>query len=209
MPEAASPSGVIAIVRLRREQAVDEIVEALHAGGVRAIEVTIDSPGALDAVRRWRERDQALVGVGTVRTADQARAAIDAGAQFLVTPTTMAPVLEVADRAGVPIAAGALTPTEIDTAWQHGATAVKVFPVDTVGGPAYVRAVRAPLPDVPLVPTGGVDADAAHTYAAMNCTGVGVGSALGDEGPVASGDWAELRRRAEALTTAWSEGQAG
>ncbi|GAA4431923.1 bifunctional 4-hydroxy-2-oxoglutarate aldolase/2-dehydro-3-deoxy-phosphogluconate aldolase [Georgenia halophila] len=209
MPAASTPSGVIAIIRLREQRAVDEIFQALLDGGVRAVEVTADTPGAFEAVTRWRGKGSALVGVGTVRTPAMTRRAIDAGAEFLVTPTTMPEVLEIAGAAGVPVAAGALSPTEIDTAWHHGAAAVKVFPVDTVGGPAYIRAVQAPLSDVPLVPTGGVDASAARTYAGMGCVGVGVGSALVDERIVAAGDWSELQSRAAALAAAWSQGLAG
>ncbi|MFC7405811.1 bifunctional 4-hydroxy-2-oxoglutarate aldolase/2-dehydro-3-deoxy-phosphogluconate aldolase [Georgenia alba] len=206
MPETGAPSGIIAIVRLRRERAVDEIARALVAGGVGAVEVTIDTPGALEAIGRWRDDGGALVGVGTVRTPDHARRAIDSGAQFLVTPTTVSGVLAVARDAGVPIVPGALSPTEIDAAWQQGAAAVKVFPADALGGPAYVKAVQAPLPDVPLVPTGGVNAENARAYAALGCVGVGVGSALVDEGTVAAAHWDVLTDRASALQAAWSAG---
>src|SRR5699024_9333385 len=202
MQEAHPASGVIAIVRLRARHSLDEIVEALLLGGVRSVEITIETPGGLEAVSRWRDRGDASLGVGTVRTSQNARRAIEAGAGFLVTPTVIPPVLEVAAGARVPIVAGALSPTEIDMAWQQGASAVKVFPAAPLGGPAYIRAVQDPLPDVRLVPTGGVDADVARTYAAMGCAGVGVGSALVDERVAAVEDRAELRRRAEILTAA-------
>lgn len=206
MPEEPALRGIIAIIRLRRAPAPDELIEALLAGGVRTVEVTLGTPGALETVGRWRAYQEAFVGTGTVRTPEQAEQAIEAGAQFLVTPTTRPAVLEAAAREHVPVIAGALTPTEVDTAWQHGATAVKVFPIEAVGGPAYLRALQAPLPEIPFVPTGGVDAEGARAYAAMGCLGVGVGSALVDERTVAAGEWAELRRRAEAFTDAWADG---
>lgn len=101
-----------------------------------------------------------------------------------------------------------MTPTEIDTAWRQGAAAVKVFPVAAVGGPGYVRAVREPLDDVPLIPTGGVDAEATRAYARLGCVGVGVGSALVSEPIVAARDWSTLQQRAARFTAAWREGLA-
>ncbi|UED87948.1 bifunctional 4-hydroxy-2-oxoglutarate aldolase/2-dehydro-3-deoxy-phosphogluconate aldolase [Streptomyces profundus] len=205
---APGPAGVVAIVRLNTAPP-DGIRAALVAAGVEALEVTLTTPGAEAAIARWRESGTAAsVGAGTVRTPDEARRAVRAGAQFLVTPTTSAAVLDTAGEAGVPVLCGALTPTEIDTAWQLGASAVKVFPVDTVGGAAYVRAVLAPLPDIPLVPTGGVDAAAARAYAALGCRAVGVGGFLVSERLAANGDFDGLHARAAELTAAWHAGRA-
>ncbi|MCM3659779.1 bifunctional 4-hydroxy-2-oxoglutarate aldolase/2-dehydro-3-deoxy-phosphogluconate aldolase [Georgenia satyanarayanai] len=197
--------GVIAIVRLP-EPVPDAVLDSVVAGGVRAIEVTANTPGAFDTVARWRACSDVLVGVGTVRTVEGVGRAVDAGAQFIVTPTLVAAVLTEARQAGIPVVCGALSPTEIDCAWQHGATAVKVFPVDAAGGPRYVAALQAPLGDVPLVPTGGVDPSLTREYAALGCVGVGVGSALVAADVVRAGSWDTLERRAAAFAEAWSAG---
>ncbi|WP_062217617.1 bifunctional 4-hydroxy-2-oxoglutarate aldolase/2-dehydro-3-deoxy-phosphogluconate aldolase [Streptomyces sp. NBRC 109706] len=202
----ACPTGVVAIVRLNTAPP-DEIRTALVDAGVPALEVTLTTPGAEAAIARWRESGGAAsVGAGTVRTPDEARRAVRCGAQFLVTPTTSPAVLDLAGEAGVPVLCGAMTPTEIDTAWRLGAAAVKVFPVDALGGAAYVRAVRAPLGDVPLVPTGGVDARATRAYAALGCRAVGVGGHLVSDRLTATGDFEGLRTRAAELTAAWHAG---
>lgn len=143
--------------------------------------------------------------MGTVRTPDDARAAISAGAHFLVTPTTVPGVLAVAGEHGVPVACGALTPTEIDQAWRLGADVVKVFPVASVGGPDYLRAVRDPLPEVPLLPTGGVDRGNIRAYASAGAVGVGVGSSLVSEHAVVGEHWDDLRARARSFVDAWKE----
>jgi 2-dehydro-3-deoxyphosphogluconate aldolase/(4S)-4-hydroxy-2-oxoglutarate aldolase len=210
--------GVLAIVRLRRREPDDALLAALVDGGVRAVEVTLPTPGALAAVRRWAGEERVTVGVGTVRTPADAHAAADAGAAFLVTPTVRPDVLAAAAARGLPVLCGALTPTEIDLAWSCGAAGVKVFPAAQVGGPAYLRAVREPLDDVALLPTGGVDVAAARAYAADGCLGVGVGSALvaerlleggadGGAGRAAAG-LDEVRERARAFVSAWADGVA-
>ncbi len=209
-PHRSAPApgtGFVAIVRLRRHEPPDELLEALAAGGVDSVEVTLPTPGSLDAVRRWVSRGGIDVGVGTVRTVAGARAAIEAGAQFLVTPTSVPEVLRTAADAQVPVVCGALTPTEIDAAWQLGATAIKVFPSGPVGGPAYLKAVAEPLDDVPMMPTGGVTVETAREYARMGCVGIGVGGALVAEGLVAEQDWAELTRRAGEFADAWRQGR--
>jgi 2-dehydro-3-deoxyphosphogluconate aldolase/(4S)-4-hydroxy-2-oxoglutarate aldolase len=199
-------AGVIAIVRLRTNEPADEVLEHLVAGGITAVEVTLPSPGSLAAVRRWRSRSDVRVGVGTVISAQDAERAIEAGAQFLVTPTTSLPVLSTAGQAGVPVACGALTPTEIQLAWDSGAWSVKVFPIDAMGGARYIRNLKGPLPDIPLLPTGGVTVATTTEYAEVGCVGVGIGSALVDEATVAEGAWERLRERAGAFVTAWEKG---
>jgi 2-dehydro-3-deoxyphosphogluconate aldolase/(4S)-4-hydroxy-2-oxoglutarate aldolase len=199
-------AGVIAIVRLRTNEPADEVLEHLVVGGITAVEVTLPSPGSLAAVRRWRSRSDVRVGVGTVISAQDAERAIEAGAQFLVTPTTSLPVLSTAGQAGVPVACGALTPTEIQLAWDSGAWSVKVFPIDAMGGARYIRNLKGPLPDIPLVPTGGVTVATTTEYAEVGCVGVGIGSALVDEATVAEGAWERLRERAGAFVTAWEKG---
>lgn len=198
--------GVLAIVRLRAHEPDDELLDALLDGGVHTVEVTLPTPGSLDAVRRWSGDDRATIGVGTVRSAQDVVAAAEAGAAFLVTPTTRAAVLEAASQHRLPVVCGALTPTEIDVAWGLGAAAVKVFPIAPVGGPAYVRAVREPLDDVLLLPTGGVDVASTQEFARAGCVGVGIGGALVDEQVVADRDWPELTRRASRFVAAWRSG---
>ncbi|GII85161.1 2-dehydro-3-deoxy-phosphogluconate aldolase [Sphaerisporangium siamense] len=203
----ATVSGVVAIIRLRESEPDDAIATALLDGGVHVMEVTLPTPGSLGAIRRWSTHGDLLVGAGTVRTVADADAAIAAGARFLVTPTTVPDVLAAARAAGVPVVCGALTPTEIDLAWHRGATAVKVFPVSAVGGAGYLRAVREPLGDVPLLPTGGVSLADLASYARMGCAGAGVGGALVSADLVASRRWAALTERAGAFTAAWNEGR--
>lgn len=201
--------GVVAIVRLRAHEPDDKLLDALVDGGVQTVEVTLPTPGALDAVRRWSGDGRVTVGVGTVRTPKDAVAAAEAGAAFLVTPTTRTAVLEAAAERRVPVVCGALTPTEIDVAWARGAAAVKVFPVATVGGPAYVRAVREPLDDVLLLPTGGVDVASTEEFARAGCVGVGIGGGLVAEQLVADRDWSTLSRRASRFVAAWRTGLDG
>ena len=208
MAPNSQDAGVIAIVRLRTNEPADEVLDHLVAGGITAVEVTLPSPGSLAAVRRWRSRSDVRVGVGTVISAQDAEQAIEAGAQFLVTPTTSLPVLSTAGQAGVPVACGALTPTEIQLAWDSGAWSVKVFPIDAMGGARYIRNLKGPLPDIPLVPTGGVTVATTTEYAEVGCVGVGIGSALVDEATVAEGAWERLRERAGAFVAAWEKGLA-
>lgn len=200
--------GVIAIIRLRHIAPCEELIEGLVAGGVRIVEVTLPTPESLSTIRRWRARDDVLVGAGTVRTPGDVHSAADAGARFIVTPTTVPAVIAAARERGLPVTCGALTPTEIDAAASLGADWIKVFPVETVGGPAYVSAVVAPLDDIALVPTGGVDARLAERYAELGCAGVGVGSWLVDERSVHAGEWHDIRSRAREITDAWARGSA-
>lgn len=180
---------LIAIVRLSRPQGAVRACQELVDAGVPAVEVTLTTPGALDVIRQTR------VGAGSVRTPQDARLAQEAGASFLVTPTTRPEVLAAAT---VPVVCGALTPTEIDTAWSAGAAYVKLFPASVVG-PRYVREVLAPMPDIPLIPTGGITPELAAEYLAAGAAGVGVGSALVQQSLVDEQDWPLLRRRAKAF----------
>jgi 2-dehydro-3-deoxyphosphogluconate aldolase/(4S)-4-hydroxy-2-oxoglutarate aldolase len=180
---------LVAIVRLGSADGLVRVCRELVDAGLPAVEVTLTTPGALQAVAATG------VGVGSVRTVQDARRAQEAGASFLVTPTVRPEVLAAAT---VPVVCGALTPSEIDLAWSHGAAYVKLFPASAVG-PRYVREVLAPMPEVPLIPTGGVTAESIPAYLAAGAVGVGVGSALVDQSIVDAQDWAQLRRRARHL----------
>lgn len=212
--------GVVAIVRLRLP-APERLLHALLDGGVGLVEVTLTTPDAVSTIDRWARASRGqvtdgptgtsgpLVGTGTVRTPKDVDRSADAGAQFLVTPTTIPDVLSRAAERGLPVLCGALTPTEVDTARAAGAHAIKVFPVNALGGPGYIRALRAPLPDVRLFPTGGVDVDQASRYAALGCQGVGIGASIVDDATVEAEDWSEITRRSRAFTEAWSTGCQG
>lgn len=173
LAEAVRRDRAVAILRRLDASTVDPTVEALLSGGFTAIEFTLDSDEALAAISRWRERGLALVGAGTVRRLEHAEAAIEAGAQFLVSPSYSEEVVERSLELGVPVVPGCFSPTEIDAAWQQGATFVKLFPGGVVG-PAYLRAVLAPLRDVEIVVTGGVDETTARSFLEAGAVGVGV-----------------------------------
>ena len=176
---------VVAILRAADAGRFVRVGQVLYEAGVRAVEVTLTSTGALAAFGRLREElpGDALLGVGTVRSVADAEAAVGAGAAYLVAPDFRPEVVAWAVARGVPAVPGALTPTEIAAAWAAGATAVKLFPVSAAGGPAYLKAVRAPLPEVPLVPTGGVGLGDIGAYLAAGAAAVGIGAPLlGDAG---------------------------
>ena len=195
---------VVAILRAADAGRFLEVGRVLYEGGVRAIEVTLTAQGALEAFGRLEEElpGDALLGVGTVRSAADAERAVAAGAAYLVAPDLRPDMVGFAVERGIPVVPGALTPTEVAAAWAAGATAVKVFPVSAVGGPAYLKAVRAPLPEVPLVPTGGVGIDDIGAYLAAGATAVGIGAPLlGDAGDP-GGDLQALRGRAKRAVAA-------
>jgi 2-dehydro-3-deoxyphosphogluconate aldolase/(4S)-4-hydroxy-2-oxoglutarate aldolase len=141
--------------------------------------------------------------MGSIRTGTDARRAIDAGATFLVTPTFQPSVLEEARRSDIPVACGAATPTEADSAFQAGADLIKIFPASTLGGPRYLRELLAPMPDLPLAPTGGVTLESVPDYRAVGAVGVGVGSALFSDDRFAGGGLPAVRSIAAAFASAW------
>lgn len=195
---------VVAIVRLTDAGEAVAVAAAVHAGGIRLIEVTLTTAGALDAVGAVREAgpEGLVVGIGSVRTPAEAAAAVDAGAAYLVTPATNVEVIKVARAAGVPLVCGGLTPTELDTAHQAGADYVKLFPASAVG-PRYLRELLAPMPDLRIVPTGGITAANIGEFRGAGAVGVGIGSALVDQREVAAANWTEIERRAAGLVAAW------
>jgi 2-dehydro-3-deoxyphosphogluconate aldolase/(4S)-4-hydroxy-2-oxoglutarate aldolase len=158
---------------LRRPADLDAAAAELVAAGVDVLEITLDTPGALDAIRRWGER--ATVVAGTVRTVSEAEAAVEAGAQAIVSPTTVPEIVSWCAERNVPVVPGAFTPTEVETAWRSGASLVKLFPA-ALGGPGYVRSLLGPLADVPLLATGGVTAESAPAFLAAGAVAVGADS---------------------------------
>jgi 2-dehydro-3-deoxyphosphogluconate aldolase/(4S)-4-hydroxy-2-oxoglutarate aldolase len=179
LPEHLRAVPVIGIARRIPSRRLPGVAEAVVAGGLRAVEVTLDTPDALDQIRLLRDRcPGVLVGAGSVLDVEHVRQAADAGAQFVVAPITDPRVIDDAATRGLASFPGAATPTEIRLAVTSGATAVKVFPVHLLGGPAFIAAVMSPLHDPPLVPTGGVDPTTAAEYLAAGAVAVGAGSTL-------------------------------
>ena len=198
-------AGALGIIRVQTATDLIRIAKALYAGGLDCIEITMTTPGALRAIEKTCGKlNDVLMGVGTVLDAATARQAILAGAQFLVTPTVELDVIEMAHRYGKVVIAGAMTPTEILTAWEAGADMVKVFPADVLG-PEYLRAVHAPLPQIPLVPTGGVTAKIAREFILAGAAMVCAGGWLVDKQAVANKHYEVLTERARQLVDAVSK----
>ena len=180
--------GVVAVIRLRDPGKLRAVVDAIAAGGVRALEVTMTVPGAVELIRGLAPTlpEGFLLGAGTVIDAETARAVIDAGAQFVISPVFRREVIEACHERGVPVAPGCFTPTEILDAYEAGADIVKVFPA-TALGPQYIKDVRAPLPQLKLMPTGGVSPDNAGDWIRAGAVAVAAGSSLLDAAAVESG----------------------
>ncbi|MCX6092073.1 MAG: diaminopimelate decarboxylase, partial [Candidatus Bipolaricaulota bacterium] len=194
--------GGLAIIRMDSADDLVRIAEAIRDGGISSIEITMTTPGALQAIAAAAEQlDGTLLGAGTILDAATARAAILAGARFLVTPTVEPDVIEMGHRYDVAVISGAMTPTEILAAWEAGADLVKVFPADVLG-PRFLKAVRGPLPQIPLVPTGGVTAETAGEYIRAGAALVCAGGWLVDSKTVAEGRYDVLTLRARELVEA-------
>ena len=186
--------GVVAVVRAESGESLVKVVEALADGGVTAAEITFTVPDALDVIRDARKAlgDAVALGAGTVLDPETDRAAILAGAEYLVSPTVNLDVIRLARRYDKAVMPGAFTPTEILTAWEAGADVVKVFPAD-VGGPGYLKAIRGPLPQIRLMPTGGVDLTTAADFLKAGACCLGVGGTRLEPKAVAAGDLARVR----------------
>lgn len=185
--------GVIVIVRLPFAADLDRIATSAIAGGAGALEVTLNTPGALAWLRGAGERfgDRLLLGAGTVMSGDDARLALDAGARFLVSPHFDRDVVAAANEAGVIAMPAGFTPTEIVTAWRSGGDFIKVFPAST-GGPRYIKDLRAPLDTIPLVPTGGVDETTAGDFIRAGAAAVGLGASAVNAHTVSTGRFEEM-----------------
>ena len=192
--------GIVAVIRTEKPEQLPELCEALMAGGVIALEITFTVPNALDAIRDASRRfaDRALVGAGTVLNADMCRAAIGAGAEFVVSPIAKLEIIGAAHASDKPVMIGAYTPTEAQTAHEAGADFIKIFPADKLG-PSYIKALRAPLPHLRIVPTGGVDLNTAADFLKAGCAALGVGGSLLTAEIIKTGNWAELTRLAKAF----------
>ena len=189
--------GIVAVMRSPESTPLVEAARALADGGVTVLEVTMTVPNALDVLRQVRVAlgDRVLLGAGTILDPETARAALLAGAEFLVAPTINLEVIRLCQRYDKLVMPGAFTPTEILTAWEAGADIIKVFPADVVG-PAFFKAVRAPLPQVKLMPTGGVDLETATEFLKAGACCLGVGSQLIDAKSIAERNFDRIRDRA-------------
>jgi 2-dehydro-3-deoxyphosphogluconate aldolase/(4S)-4-hydroxy-2-oxoglutarate aldolase len=198
---------LVAIIRTDSGEHLVDIARALAAGGIRCMEVTLTTPGALAGISRIARElgDSILVGVGTVLDARACRDAIDAGAEFVVSPGFEEAVHATTKEMGKVSIPGALTPTEILRAWTAGADLVKVFPSASFG-PGYIRELRAPLPHVKLMPTGGIDVSNLCEWFKAGATCVGVGSALVTKDAVAQKDWPAITDKARSFIRAASAG---
>jgi len=201
--------GVVAVVRAPKTEMVMPLSEALLAGGVIAIEITMTTPNAIAAIREASTKlgSRALIGVGTVTDADTCRAAIASGAEFVVSPICHPELPAICRAANKPCFLGAVTPTEAQRAYELGADFVKLFPADNLG-PAYVKALRAPLPHLKIVPTGGVDLNTIGDFFKAGCVAVGVGGSLVSAKLMQAGDWAGLTKLAAQFVEAAKKAKA-
>jgi len=174
--------GIVPVVRASSSEEACMAAEAVRLGGIPIVEITMTVPGALEVIAALAKQcgSEVLIGAGTIRSPDAVRRCLDAGAQFLVSPGTRtnAQVIEIAAQRSVVMIAGALTPTEVDSAWQLGVDFVKIFPCSAVGGPSYIKALKGPFPEIPLVPTGGVNLNTAGDFLKAGAAALGVGGEL-------------------------------
>jgi len=186
--------GIVPVVRATSAKQATQAAEAVCAGGIPIVEITMTVPGAVEVIKQLAMTvgSQVLLGAGTVLDAETAQRCIDAGAQFLVSPGFDAEMVKLANRLGKLVMAGALTPTEVITAWKTGSDFVKVFPCGSVGGAKYIKALKAPLPQIPMVPTGGINLNTAAEFIQAGSAALGIGGELVSASALASGNTAEI-----------------
>ncbi|MCX5661109.1 MAG: bifunctional 4-hydroxy-2-oxoglutarate aldolase/2-dehydro-3-deoxy-phosphogluconate aldolase [Planctomycetota bacterium] len=202
-------SGLVAVIRADGPDQLVDVCQSLRDGGVDVSEITMTTPGALDAINKATTKlgKDCLIGVGSVLDPETARAAILAGAQFIVAPTLNLEVIAMAHRYSKPVIPGGMTPTEIMSAWQAGADLVKVFPANLFG-PGYFRDLLAPMPQLKLTPTGGVDLKTAGDWLKAGASCLGVGSALVKKDLIKARDWKALTSLAAQFVEAVKQGRA-
>jgi 2-dehydro-3-deoxyphosphogluconate aldolase / (4S)-4-hydroxy-2-oxoglutarate aldolase len=199
LSERLASSKVIAVLRTSQVSALAPVCDVLVEEGILSLELTLTTPGLLDALEELVDRygNSADVGVGTVVTESEAQWVMDCGAQYLVTPTMNLPVVDLAVRRKIAVFPGGLTPTELAAGWRAGATAVKIFPAETVGA-GYLKHLRGPFPDLEAIPSGGVDLDATREWLAAGAAAVSIGGPLlGDA--LKGGELSALRDRCRAV----------
>jgi 2-dehydro-3-deoxyphosphogluconate aldolase/(4S)-4-hydroxy-2-oxoglutarate aldolase len=191
--------GIVPVIRVASAREAFEVSKAIKEGGISVIEVAMTTPGAMDAIKEASQKfgKEVLLGAGTVLDPETARAALLNGAKFLVSPSLNLEVIKMANRYSAVVIPGALTPTEILTAWEAGADLVKVFPIAQVGGPAYLKAIQAPLPHIPLVPTGGVNLQNAGEFIKAGAAAIAVGGELVDKKAAAEKRYSVISENAQ------------
>lgn len=200
MLQKLTQTGIAAVIRISEPAKLFSVVSAIHDGGIDCIEITMTTPNALDLIKQARNKfqDDVLVGVGSILDPETAGMAIHAGAQFVVSPVLNLDVIRIAHRYDRLCISGAFTPTEVLTAWEHGADVIKVFPASSVG-PKFLKDIKGPLPQVKLTPTGGVNLDTVVDFLRAGAEFVGVGSALLNKQAIKDENWAQLTETARAF----------
>jgi 2-dehydro-3-deoxyphosphogluconate aldolase/(4S)-4-hydroxy-2-oxoglutarate aldolase len=208
--EGLRRGGLVPVLRAPSAEDALAVSEVLCKAGLNALEITMTVPGAVDVIATLSQRfgPDLLVGAGTVLDAKAAAACIEAGAKFIISPSLELEVIAHCNQAGVAVLPGALTPTEIVKAWRSGADMVKVFPCSAVGGASYLKAVKAPLPQIEMVPTGGVSLETAAAFIKAGAAALGVGGDLVDVAAVRSGRGEEIAAKARRYLEIVSEARA-
>ncbi len=203
-------TGIVPVVRAASADEAMRIVDAIKEGGISILEITMTVPGAVAVIEEVSKRfgDEVTVGAGTVLDAETARACVLAGAQFVVSPSLSLETIEMCRRYSIAVMPGALTPTEVITAWAAGADMVKVFPCNAMGGASYLKSLKAPFPQVELIPTGGVSLKTAGDFIRAGASALGVGSDLVDTKAIRAGDAAKVTQAARAYLAAVREARA-
>jgi len=203
-------AGIVPVVRTENEEGAIRAIEAIFRGGIRIAEITMTVPGAIRALEKVADEfgDQMVLGAGTVLDPETARACMLAGAEFFVTPSLNLKTIEMAKRYSKVITPGALTPTEVLTAWEAGADAVKIFPCSAVGGAKYIKALRAPFPQIEMIPTGGVSLENIGDFLRAGACAAGVGAELIDNANIHEGHYEVFEERAKRFIEAIAKARA-
>jgi 2-dehydro-3-deoxyphosphogluconate aldolase/(4S)-4-hydroxy-2-oxoglutarate aldolase len=203
--------GIVPVVRAASSQQAMHAAEAVCAGGIPIVEITMTVPGAIDVIAQLAKSvgKDVLVGAGTVLDADAAERCIDAGAEFLVSPGFELATVQAAKQQGKLMMAGALTPTEVIAAWKAGSDFVKIFPCGAVGGAKYIKSLKAPLPEVPMIPTGGVNLDTAADFIRAGADALGIGGELVSAAALQSGNLDTITEAARLYVTIVREARRG
>jgi 2-dehydro-3-deoxyphosphogluconate aldolase/(4S)-4-hydroxy-2-oxoglutarate aldolase len=202
--------GIIPVVRVESEEQAIAVAKVIGEAGIPILEITMTVPGAVRVIEKLSKRygDEVLVGAGTVLDPEAARACIGAGAQFIVSPALNMQTIELCKQQAIAVFPGSLTPTEVVSAWQAGADAVKVFPCSAVGGAKYLRALKAPLPQIKLIPTGGVSLSTAKDLISAGAWALGVGADLVNTRAIKAGEYDSVASKARSYVAAVREARA-
>jgi 2-dehydro-3-deoxyphosphogluconate aldolase/(4S)-4-hydroxy-2-oxoglutarate aldolase len=201
---ALREGGIVPVIRADSADTALRIVDALVAGGIRTLEITMTVPDAIGAIKAVADRfgSSVLLGAGTVTSRALAEGSLDAGAEFLVTPCVVPDVIAVAKERDVAVLPGAMTPTEVFTAWSSGGDIIKIFPASNVGGASYLKALKGPFPQIPLCPTGGVNLQTIGEFVKAGASAVGVGGELVSKAAIDAGDYGKITELANRYVAA-------